>query len=121
MSVPAYHLLCCQSVIQSPSASPPVRQWHQAGSRSSVPPKSPKGLLEDGARCATAARHLRRGPWKQTVPVERAASTKLPAGGAHLDHSEIQDLTSESTSASPPCKPCPPLLAATPFPASQST
>lgn len=31
------------------------------------------------------------------MPVGGAAATKLPAGGAHLGHCEIQDLTSEST------------------------
>lgn len=59
-----------------------------------------KKLREDGGKC-----HRRTAPsqggfvetFRACVPVGGAAATKLPAGGAHLGHCEIQDLTSEST------------------------
>lgn len=47
------------------------------------------------------ARHLHRGLWKHSVPVGGAPATKLPAGGAHLCHCKIQDLTSGSTQQRP--------------------
>lgn len=65
------------------------------------PPPSPKRSCVKTGQSATAARHLRKGGFVETfracVPVGGAAATKLPAGGAHSGHCEIQDLTSEST------------------------
>lgn len=79
----------------------------RAGSRSSVAPPLPpkKGCVRTG-QVPPPARHLHRGLWKHSVPVGGAAATKLPAGGAHLCHCEIQDLTSGSTQQ-PPLSSCP--------------